>query len=462
MSSSPKPTVLILASRPADFKSAVVYLNRRDLTVQLCRSLNDAIEAIAAGTCQFLLLSIDFPNSRAEILPQVLEQSFPVSVIVFAENHDRRTVQRLGSLRAQNILFSNPSGPSMLARIKQVWLSEKNKRDTNSLHIAKGTPLDKTKIVDPGEKYLTPKEVAEQLLERLNRTAIQHDKQKPKTEEMLFEAEETAFEFLTEAPAVINQERKRRNAPVLEYDDYGNPIGRPQTFETKFHETVWDTADGTLQDICPTKSRLNHMMGPITEAELMCIDSMNFKGTFVVAYSGDEGSPDGSPLFAAETKLVSDLRNRGFHIREQDVTILPMFDFNIPTKLINAADLVVTHSCRQFDLSFAYYASTRLIPMFEAIDDPMLMVDIGQFLPGSTINVDVFLPMPLNNKHVRYWRRGSTLTEEQLTKVASHGAVQLCVRRDQLDLFSQYCAYQAIQAEVAKNDLKRAAKKRAA
>src|SRR4051812_24377090 len=135
-----KPRVLILANRPNDFRSALLYLNRRELDVEISGSLSASIEAIASGTCQFLMLSIDFPGSRAEILPQVLEQTFPVSVIVFAENHDRRTVQRLGSLRAKNILFSNPSGPSMLARIKQIWLSEKKKpSDGPNVYVAKGT-----------------------------------------------------------------------------------------------------------------------------------------------------------------------------------------------------------------------------------------------------------------------------------------------------------------------------------
>lgn len=453
-SANHKPKILILASRPGDFKSAVGYLQRRDYEVGVSESLNDAIEAVAAGACDYLLLSIDFPNSRAEILPQVLEQTFNVGVIVFSEKQDRRTTQRLGSLKARNILFSHPSGPSIHARIKQVWVATPNERE------AKRKLASDTKAVKEGEKYLTPKEVAAQLLELLNKTLIA---QPPTPEFTASEAAPKAFEFSTDAPAVVSRFRKRRAKHSVEFDDYGNIIGRPTTFETKTHEVVWDTVDKSLKDVCPSDSKLSHLMGPVTEAELMCIDSINFKGTFVIAYSGDEGSADASPLVAAEARLIQDLIDRGFHIKQEDVTVLPMFDFDIPTKLLNAAEIVVTHSCRQFDVSFAFYSSTRLIPVFDvATDDPMLTIDIGQFVPGSVVNVDIFLPMPLNKKFVRYWRRGSEVTEEQLTKVASHGAVQLSVRRDQADLFSQYCAYQAIKAEVARIDILRLAKKKAA
>lgn len=448
-----KPKLLILASRPADFKSAIGYLRRRDYEVDISESLSQAIESVAAGTCDYLLLSIDFPNSRAEILPQVLEQTFNVAVIVFAEKQDRRTTQRLGSLKARNILFSQPSGPSIHARIKQVWVATPTERE------AKRKQATEAKAAKNDEKFLTPQEVANQLLELLNRTLVQQ----PSTPDFVtIEGPPKSNEFSTTAPAVISRFRKKRPNKGISLDDYGNPISRPVVFETKVHEAVWDTVDKSLKDVCPSDSKLGHMMGPVTEAELMCIDSMNFKGTFVIAYSGDEGSADASPLVAAESKLIEDLKERGYHIRDEDVKVLPMFDFDIPTKLLNSAEIVVTHTCRQFDVSFAYYSSTRLIPIFEtATEDPMLTVDIGQFVPGSVVNVDIFLPMPLNKKFVRYWRRGSEVTEEQLTKVASHGAVQLSVRKDQADLFSQYCAYQAIKAEVARIESIRALKKRA-
>lgn len=448
-----KPKVLILASRPQDLKSAVGYLHRRDYDVALSATLTEAIESIAAGTCDYLLLSIDFPNARAEILPQVLEQTFNVAVIVFSEKQDRRTTQRLGSLKARNILFSQPSGPSIHARIKQVWVATPAERE------AKRKLEAEAKTAKAGEKFLTPKEVAAQLLELLNRTLIQQ----PATPEFLpSEAPTKPFEFSTDAPAVVTRFRKRRPNKAIQFDDYGNVIARPTTFETKLHEVVWDTVDKSLQEVCPTDSKLSYLMGPVTEAELMCIDSMNFKGTFVIAYSGDEGSADASPLVAAEAKLIQDLIDRGYVIKQEEVTVLPMFDFDIPTKLLNAAEVVVTHSCRQFDVSFAFYSSTRLIPMFDIdADEPMITVDIGQFVPGSVVNVDIFLPMPLNQKFVRYWRRGSEVTEAQLTKVVSHGAVQLGVRKDQADLFSQYCAYQAIKAEVSRIDGLRAAKKKA-
>ncbi len=449
-----KPKLLILASRPGDFKSAVGYLQRRDYEVEISASLSDAIESVAAGTCDYLLLSIDFPNSRAEILPQVLEQTFNVAVVVFAEKQDRRTTQRLGSLKARNILFSQPSGPSIHARIKQVWVATPSEREE------KRKLASDAKAAKEGEIYLTPKQVAAQLLELLNKTLIQQ----PAAPEFIpSETPQKAFEFSTEAPAVVTRFRKRRANKAASFDDYGNIIARPTSFETKLHEVVWDTVDKSLQDVCPTDSKLSRLMGPVTEAELMCIDSLDFKGTFVIAYSGDEGAADASPLVAAELKLIEDLKARGFHIRQKDVTVLPMFDFDIPSKLLNAAEIVVTHSCRQFDVSFAFYSSTRLIPLFDTkTDDPMLTIDIGQFVPGSVVNVDIFLPMPLNKKFVRYWRRGSEVTEEQLTKVAGHGTVQLSVRKDQADLFSQYCAYQAIKVEVARIDNVRAAKKKAA
>lgn len=444
-----KPRILILASRPADFQSAVGYLQRRDYQAEMSRSLTDAIESVAAGDCDYLLLSIDFPNSRAEILPQVLEQTFNVAVIVFSEKQDRRTTQRLGSLKARNILFSKPSGPSVLARIKQVWVPPRTEAE------AKRKQDMYEKATKDGEKLLAPKEVAAQLLELLNKavTPLAPSLDYPTP------APQTATGLSTEAPATVTRVRKKRAGRDAKFNEQGNPVGRPTSFESKLQEVVWDTVDKSLQDVCPSDSQISYLMGPITEAELMCIDAMNFKGTFVVAYSGDEGSADASPLVAAEAKLVEDLKNRGFVINDQDVTVLPMFDFDIPTKLLNSAELIVTHSCRQFDVSFAFYSSTRLIPLFETSpDDSMITVDIGQFVPGSTVNVDVFLPLPLNKKFLRYWRRGSDVTEEQLTKVASFGAVQLSVRKDQVDLFSQYCAYQAIKAEVARIELKRATK----
>jgi DNA-binding response OmpR family regulator len=445
--------IVIVANQLEPIAPAVAYLQKRDHQVETFKSLSEALENVVKGDCSYLMLSVDLPDSRPEVLPELLERSLDVKVIVFSEKDDKESAQRLANANSKNVLYAKLTGPTLLARLKQIEASA----EVDAKLIASGIkvetaageiPFKVVPVADLLRAGTDPKAIVRKIWESLGVDALKREEAQTKA-----------------APEVRDLVAKEYAEAKLLKRNSGQPDDSKKSkipnAGAVHHEKVWISVDKALRAVCLSESKLGKMDGKVIEAELLAIDSINFKGTFVVAYAGEEGRA-GSPIFAAEKNLVKELLNKGFHITEQDLRILPMFDYDIPNRLINSAEIVVTHSCRQFDVSLAYYSSTKLIPMFEIIEQPLQTVDIGQFLPDTHINVDVFLPLPLNKKYVRLWKRGMLITTGQLDKVAQHGALQLCVPTDQLNLFSQYCAYQAIHAEVLRYEQIRASRKKAA
>lgn len=67
-----------------------------------------------------LLLSMNVPHPKIDLLPTLLQQSFQVVTIAFAELNDRKASARLSNAKTKHVLFGPVSGPVVLMKIRQI------------------------------------------------------------------------------------------------------------------------------------------------------------------------------------------------------------------------------------------------------------------------------------------------------------------------------------------------------
>lgn len=112
--------LLILVKDQSSVKGTASFLERRGVEAFVSNAMQDVIDRLAQGWSKYVLLSINYPHPKIDLIPTLLHQSFQAEIMVFAETSDRKTNTRLTGSKAKHTIFGAPSGPVVLMRLKQM------------------------------------------------------------------------------------------------------------------------------------------------------------------------------------------------------------------------------------------------------------------------------------------------------------------------------------------------------
>jgi DNA-binding response OmpR family regulator len=129
--------LVVLAKREAGVQSTVQFLERRGFAAKYVSSLNEAVELFSKKEANMLLLSVNFPHPKVEMISILMQQSFQVETILFAEENDRKTSNKLNNAKTKHVLFGPVSGPVVMMKIRQIdreMSGETEEKSANSSH----------------------------------------------------------------------------------------------------------------------------------------------------------------------------------------------------------------------------------------------------------------------------------------------------------------------------------------
>jgi DNA-binding response OmpR family regulator len=112
--------VVVLAKNASSVRATVTFLERRGFSAKIAASLNEAVDLFSRKEANKLLLSVNFPHPKVEMLPVLMNQSFQIETIVFAEESDRKSQNRLSNAKTKHVLFGPVSGPVVMMKVRQI------------------------------------------------------------------------------------------------------------------------------------------------------------------------------------------------------------------------------------------------------------------------------------------------------------------------------------------------------
>jgi hypothetical protein len=113
-------SLVIMAANANSVKGTIAFLARRGVNTKFVQNINDAIEIFAKKEATMLLLSMNTPHPKVDLLPQLMQQSFQITTIAFAEQSDRKTSTRLQNAKTKHVLYGPVSGPVILMKMRQI------------------------------------------------------------------------------------------------------------------------------------------------------------------------------------------------------------------------------------------------------------------------------------------------------------------------------------------------------
>ncbi|MES2854997.1 MAG: hypothetical protein V4692_03990, partial [Bdellovibrionota bacterium] len=114
------PSILIIAGKASTVRGTAAFLSRRDYPTYVATTMNEALSFLTEKKPDIVLISANYPHQKIESFPALLEQSFGVETVAFAEDHDRKSTMRAQSMRARHIITGMVSGPSVVMKIRQI------------------------------------------------------------------------------------------------------------------------------------------------------------------------------------------------------------------------------------------------------------------------------------------------------------------------------------------------------
>lgn len=191
---------------------------------------------------------------------------------------------------------------------------------------------------------------------------------------------------------------------------------------------------------------------PLRETErcvVFTINSERFRGYFVAATS-NRTSVDKKVIDSLKSKIAEHLAANGENLKEYQLVECFTEKFDFKGWSDNAAEFIALadHKAEQWGLAF--FPTKETVPRVEVhVPGKMLAVDIQDVLPESKINFDLFIFLPMNNKHFLYVRRGQYLSQIQSERMKTGKVTRFYIKEEELQHFKDFCITNRINAYIS-------------
>lgn len=191
---------------------------------------------------------------------------------------------------------------------------------------------------------------------------------------------------------------------------------------------------------------------PLNETErcmVFTINSERFRGYFVAATS-NRTNIDKRVIDSLKLKIAEHLAASGENLKEYQVVECATEKFNFKGWSDSAAEFVALADHQSEQWGLAFFPAKETVPKIEVhVPGKMLAVDVQDVFPESTINFDLFIFLPMNDKHFLYVRRGQYLSRLQSERMKSGKVTRFYIKEEELQHFKDFCITNRINAYIS-------------
>jgi hypothetical protein len=148
-----RKSILIIKSQPKSLMAVESFLRNRDWRIQSTTNMKDALTFLVSQKPSFVMISVDHPNKKVRGLPKLLQQAFPVFVIVFAESNTTTSYKNLVESGCPYRVNPPATGPAVERAINKIIRDQEVEKENRALAAARAANPDFGKT-DSGPAYI--------------------------------------------------------------------------------------------------------------------------------------------------------------------------------------------------------------------------------------------------------------------------------------------------------------------
>lgn len=422
--------IVVITSVIASVSPVASFLERRGVKVMTFTDLQLAIDAIRRQKPTAVLLSINFPHPRVELLPAVIQGNFEVDCIAFAETQDRKTTAKLTTCKARFTIASPISGQVVLLRLKQIRESARIEDDLEKRARSLGSDRSETEAtirISSGVKP-TDREVILQKGRRLGGNTIFKDGRDIKRVKDAIESGRLESLSATEGGA--------GPAPGALSD-----TASPESDERVLRRCAREA----LADFCDTQRVCQDFLNEYSSAWVMKMKASRVNATFVIAIGPTSGGF--GPKEMLRTLIASlfvALKAKGIDPSFENSRLIQVQDYIAVSDALLLSSFSAHSKQHGTDVSIAVFPQSKDAEDFEPemrpTENGMLSVPVSSFRQNVTPGFNAFLFLPLNQKFVHYLRDGAPVASQTSSNLMSRGITHVLISKEDASAYSRYHA----------------------
>lgn len=497
-----EPMLLILAKHERSIKSTASFLTRRGVPARFITSLNDAIDAFSANSANMLLLSVNFPHPKIEMIPALINQSFNIEVIAFAEDSDRKSAQKLQNVKTRHVIQGPVSGPTVLMRIRQIEKelagdTSQQASDSNARGASRASDSDQSINVRGGSlSGVAKQEALASLMSAASERLAGEDASSGRAslsfggaggesefgalaasgQTYVQKGSRTASHLVTPNEALraaVNRgledahgvkpklivplppEMRRQGRSAQTRATYRRPQLAAEFhdgIETKkrkraesdeedlFQRCLAEAVETVVGEADETRSRLSIFR----KAMLVAVRSPKMKAAFLIGVGKSKHKPI-DLMERVQVAFFSLMRANGIDLETAEQFSIELDQTELARRAFSSSEHVLIAEDGGTELGVAVVSVVDPLPEILPYERDMLRVPLRDIPEEEPVPFNIFLHLKRNGRFLRYVRLGSMISKKQVSRLERFKVTHVLVKQDEQEAYSRHFAAHSIQ-----------------
>lgn len=414
-----KPKVGILC--PPGGQSLIYqnFLVKKDYEIFLYNKVEQCISGALTDQLRYLFVDVEFPDQRVNKLIIALAKSMPIYTIPFANSNHSKLRRIQPHLKTPYCIFP-PTTPSAIHRmIVRIQVNEEKARSSGNIDIS----------------------LMNSVLPSIDYTVISGDKQSQLKDNLLkilqtSEGNDGDSVIMSNGAGPEAVSSQQKTVPTQKGDLLNAEVDKKlldisgQLEKSPNGKDLKLLAKGAIEAVYFTfgndtgKKEGKQALGRVTDLKCFVVNSQKFKGYLLYASAGPQKAQDVLAKILEEKINQFMSENEGSFITEQEQLELKIVEVELEPWAKAKAEFLVKSSDADGEVALAFISRTDVaIPEVSKKNgsQKMLALKTKEIPLDNELEFDIFLFMPINDKFVKYQKKGQMFKLEQKNKLESKG-----------------------------------------
>ena len=184
----------------------------------------------------------------------------------------------------------------------------------------------------------------------------------------------------------------------------------------------------------------NDLIDVVSNLACITIESPKFSGYLITAM-GKNKKIDGKFVKKIQQRLIKFLKESGEEISEDQNMDLEIKQVPFEDWALEYAEFMRKSVHNGSEVAMAFFPRKDIKTILEtSYDEKMAALKIDEIQGNSTVNFNLYIRLPRNNKYVLYTPRGGIFYEDQKGRLESRGVSDLHIMKEDLEKIDKYRA----------------------
>ena len=409
--------MLILKAQAFSLAATEVFLRNRGWKLFVTTNVKEALLKLVEQKFSYVLLSVDHPNKKNTLLPQLIRHKFSTTVMTFAENSSTLSYNRLNVADSEYKIYAPVTGPAVERCITK-YLRDLQTRSLMTI---------KPEVASNGLLYRQPHEEP-----RIEATGV-FIKGKGRSRDF-GSVQATAFTGNEILGTIHNSTKKD---PEYQQRHFHQKKKRSDALDTliargaqlSLLENV-DFQNGFIQN--PVANTVN--------SGCIVVESERFSGYLVTALGRNEAINENF-LAGIKKKLFKYLKDNGEHLTESEALDIKLKPVEFEPWALEYADFLRTSVHKGDEIAVAFFPRRPVhVSLENSYHRDMAKIRLLDLKGDREVNFDLYIYLETNKKYVLYTPQGGVFYQKQMDRLKQQGYTHMHVPKSASDQVTKYSA----------------------